>query len=225
MEDSTNHARIGKHDVLVIRVKLRAWLVLEDIHRQILDAAKNKNRDEFVSSVYSYVSTAFSIPLEELQECYWADVAHAYMKFFSFNAPNSNLPLIKPRKIKPKYEEDVCEYPGRSWFIWANIFSRSYGWNLEYIAELDVSDAIALYQEILIDEQMDKEWQWLLSENSYSYDSTTKKSKFNPLPKPDWMQSVRTGAPPDSQKVRIRKDELPVGLVMRWEDDRHTQPQ
>lgn len=225
MDGSTNHARIGQHELPVIRVKLRAWLVLEDIHKKVLDAAKARNRDEFVSSIYSYVSTAFSIPIEELKTIYWADITSAYMKWFHVNAPDSNLPLIKPGRVKRRLNEDIEDYENRSWYLWANIFAKAYGWNLEYIAELDITDAIALYQEILLDEQLYKEWEWMLSEIAYSFDSTTKKNKFNPLPKPEWMQPVGKDAPPDTTTVRMRKDELPVGLVLRWEDDRHNQPQ
>lgn len=223
MDNSANHARIGKRELPVVRHKLRAWLVLEDIQSKISKAAKAGDKDEFVSSLYSYVSTAFSIPVEELEQCYWLDIATAYAQGLALDNLNSNLPLIKPILDKRPDESEMFDYPGRSWYMWANIFSSAYGWSLEYIAELDVNDAVALYQEILIDNQHEKEWDWMLSENAYSYDSNTKKSKFIPLNKPEWMRTPREIK--EIPTFRIRKSELPVGLILRWDDGKTSQPQ
>lgn len=226
METSSNHARIGDKDYPVIRSKLRAWLQLEDIRSDILDAARVGDKDKFVSSMYSYVSTAFSIPVEELSECFWAEITRAYLLVHNENAPNLNLPLIKPKASRPTpalEKVDGWEYPGRTWYFWLNTFSRNYGWSIEYIAELNVDDAFSLIQEIFVDEQLDREWQWSLSENSVSYDASTKKTKFNPLSRPDWMKPI-SEVMRDIPKVKIRSSEMPVGLIYRWDNDRN-QPQ
>jgi hypothetical protein len=226
VETSTNHARIGKRDFPVVRLKLRAWLVLEELHTKVIDAAEEGHRDEFVSSMYSYVSTAFSIPVEELPQYFWADIARAYIAFSYANTPNLNLPLIKPRPEKRKpmvTQREGWEYPGRSWYFWANIFAKSYGWSMEYIAEMDVDDALSLLQEIRVDEQLDKEWEWSLSEIAFSYDQSTKKSKFIPLVRPDWMKA--TAKVQDLPSVRMRKSEIPVGIVLRWDDGKTSRPQ
>lgn len=226
MDNSNNHARIGEHEVPVVRFKLRAWLKLEEIHTEILDAAKHGDRDKFVLSMYSYVSVASLIPIEELETCYWADITRAYVFINNYNTPNLNLPLIKPRPEKREKlldQKEGWEYLGRSWYLWGNLFAKVYGWTLEYIAELDVNDSFALMQEILVDEQLQREWEWSLSESAFSYDATTKKSKYVPLKRPGWMGPTVNLA--DIPNVKIRSSEMPVGLIYRWEDGKSNQPQ
>jgi len=220
VETSSNHVRIGKTDYPVTRFKLRAWLQLEDLRIEILDAAKQGDRGRFVLSLYSYVSAAFSIPITDLEQCHWSEITRAYTSVNNENAPNLNIPLIKPTDRKFDSSKVGWDYPGRSWFLWANLFANAYGWTLEYIAELDVSDSFSLMQELLVNEQLDKEWQWALSENAFSYDAVTKKSKFNPMKRPYWMQTIaEKNKFSDIPNVKYRSSEMPVGIVMRWDSD------
>lgn len=227
MDNFTNHARIGKHDIPVVRSKLRAWLVLEELRTQILDAAEHRDRDKFVSSMYSYVSAALSIPVEELSQCFWAEVTRAYRIINDINIPNPNLPLIKdrPSKKKPSLitKTEGWEYPGRMWYFWLHVFSKNYGWSIEYIADLDIDVAFSLLQEIRLDEQLLREWEWGLSEVAFSYDANTKKTKFVPLKRPDWMTVIAEVK--DLPNVKMKKSELPVGIVLRWDDGKIDLPQ
>ena len=81
---------------------------------------------------------------------------------------------------------------------------------------MDIDDAISLIQEILYAEQLDREWEWALSEKSVHYDANTKTSKFKPLERPTWLKERKEGKPP--QVTKIRADMIPSGVIMKWDD-------
>ena len=88
---------------------------------------------------------------------------------------------------------------------------------MEYVAELDIDDAIGLVQEINVEDQLNREWEWMLSEKSVSYDKQGK-GKFNELSRPDWMN----GAVILSKKSKdypIKRSMLPVGMVLSWDNE------
>jgi len=223
MSNLDEKVRIGKHDYPVPRMKLRAWLELESIRDDLLQSVKSKNVKGISSAVLSYVSKAVPLTIENLLEYPWYEVAKAFVQIYRANFPDENLPFIRPHKQKKEKAYSGFDYPGRSWYLWAHMIADAYGWQLEYIAELEVNDAIALIQEILVDEQEDREWSWSLSEVAYSYDKASKKSKFNPLRKPEWMMPIRKEQ--EIKKVKIRASEMPMGLILRWDDGKSTQPQ
>ncbi len=217
MEDQlANHARIGDIDYPLVRSKLKAWFALDNIFADIVEAAKLGNRENFVSSLYSYVSVAFSIPTEKLQECPWHEMTRAFREAYTVNRPTINLPMLRPRpESHYSSTKDGWDYPERPWYTWINMLAKNYGWSIEYIENLDVDIALSLLQEIAIDNQLDREFMWGLSEISYQYDEVSKKSKFVPMERPHWMKPI----PKPIQKVKIRASELPVGIVLKWNTD------
>ena len=81
---------------------------------------------------------------------------------------------------------------------------------------MDIDTAIGAYQELSIDEQLQKEWEWGLSEVAYSYDSSTKKSRYVPLQRPAWMNPI---IPKQLPVVKMRKSHLPVGNVIDVQEE------
>lgn len=126
------------------------------------------------------------------------------------------------RKIvqKETNEKIGWEYSGRTWFVWLHLLASAYGWSINYIEYLDIDNAIALLQEILVDSQLKKEWEWSMSEIAYQYNEHTKTSKFVPLDRPEWMQPISKPV----KKTKIRISDIPVGLVMKW-DENESRPQ
>jgi hypothetical protein len=185
MSNLDGSARIDKQDYPVSRLKLRAWLQLEDIRDKLRDATRAKNRKDVEQFLCEYIAFVLPVSIEILKKVPWFEVSDAFSFIYQANLPNTELPLIKPRDKHTKLSSDGFEYPGRSWFMWAHIFADAYGWSLECIAGLEINDAISLIQEILYQDQMQKEWEWGTTEIAYPYDSTTKKSKFHPLKRPD----------------------------------------
>jgi hypothetical protein len=188
------------------RAKLKRWLQLEGIREQIARAADREDRQGFVAHIYSYLSVALSVE-EDFSQLPWFEVVQAYQQLLSLNSPKLDLPLLHATDTGEKIPWD---YEGRSWYSWANMFSSAFGWSLEYVAELDVDDAIALLQEIKADNQMKREWEWMLTEVSYD-----RKGKHKELPRPHWMRGIIV---PDNSKTKIKKSMLPVGNVVRWNE-------
>jgi len=91
------------------------------------------------------------------------------------------------------------------------MLAKEFGWNCEYIAELDVDDAIALAQEIAVGDQIEKEFQWAISEVPYQT-----KDGFKPLDRPKWMLYNTETSP--IKKTKIRKEFMPVGAIVKFDD-------
>jgi len=191
--------------------KLKKWLELEDIKNKLVEAVEHKNYDEVADLLCSYVSTA--VDLESRNE-FWFDIANIF---------ESYLILCTPRRIpiltKSGGEEIPWDYEGREWYFWLHKLSSKYGWYPKYIEKMNFNDAISLMQEIAVEEQLEKEWEWSLSELSYSYNTTTKKSDYKPLSRPAWMRigTKLTDTRPE-KPVKILKSMLPAGIVIHLKD-------
>lgn len=201
---------LGGKEYEINRAKLRKWLQLEDLREEIRKAA---DREDRTNKIYSYLSVAFSDDID-FSILPWFEVAHAYIEVQLLNSISFKFPLLNSAGSE---EKAPWNYEGRSWYSWSHNLASAYGWNMEYIAELDIDDAIGLIQEINVDDQLRREWEWVLSEKSVSYDKHGK-GKFNELDRPDWMAEkiidrTRKG-------VHIKKSLLPVGNVITWSDGR-----
>jgi len=204
---SSSTVVLGGKEYHADRAKLRRWLQLESIREQIARAADREDRSGFTTQFYSYLSVALSVD-DDFTQLPWFEVVEAYQNLVSLNSPKLDLPLLHATSSGDRIPWD---YEGRVWYSWANLFGRAFGWSLEYISELDVDDAIALLQEIKADEQMDREWQWMLSEISYD-----KRGKHKELPRPHWMRGIII--PDNTKPTKILKSMLPVGNVVRWNE-------
>ena len=189
----------------VDRAKLKRWLQLEDIREQITRAADRRDRNGFIASIYSYLSVALSVE-DDFSQLPWYEVVDAYIELNSLNSPSLDLPLLHAT-----YNEETVswDYEGRTWYAWTILFAKSFGWTIEYIAELDLDDAVALIQEIKTNEQLDREWEWMLTEISYD-----KKGKHKDLPRPHWMKGIII---PETS-IKIKRSVLPVGNVITWNE-------
>lgn len=120
-------------------------------------------------------------------------------------APDPSLPILKSPKAK---KESDWEYKGRSWNYFSHLLADAYGWTLEYIAELDVNEALGHIQEVLTSEHLEHEFYHSLSEVAFAYNKSTKKSDYKPLTRPYWMLPVAKPL----RKFRIPKSLLPLGV-------------
>jgi hypothetical protein len=202
---------LGGKEYSADRAKLKRWLQLEDIREKIARATDREDRSGFTALLYSYLSVALSVE-DDFSQLPWHEVATAYDDLLKLNNLSLDLPLLHSAGDDEKVSWD---YEGRTWYSWASVFSKSFGWSLEYVAELDIDDAVALLQEIRSAEQLNREWEWMLTEISYD-----KRGKHKSLPRPPWMKGIII--PNVDPKTKIRKDYLPMGNVVRWDSDGHT---
>lgn len=203
---------LGEKEYTVKRATLRHWLELEDIKDNIKKAVEVGNSCDISSHIYAFISTALRIE-EDLSSLPWQEVSLAFGSLYQLNTPKHDFPLLRA-KIEDKVV--AWDYEGRSWYMWLHLFSSSYGWSSEYVGELDVDDAIALSQEIIVEEQLSKEWEWALSDRAVTYDKASKKSRFTPLERPEWMRMVKDFKLP---VVKMPKFLLPVGNVVSYRKD------
>lgn len=200
---------LGKKEYNLTKAKLKLWLTLGSIHDQILDAVAHKDFILISEYVISYVATALFISEKDLENLPWEEVIDALIEISRVNLPTFKIPLLNNFQ---DMEDVPWDYIGRNWYFWASVFAKEFGWSMEYIAELDVEDALKLLQEILVSNQLEKEWEWAISDKSVSYDLNTKTSKFHPLERPLWMKQ---GGKVRKKIVQIPEHLMPIGNVIR----------
>ena len=203
---------IQNKEYLLEKPTLKKWIELEDIRGKIIEAAEAEDIDEISSLICSHVSAALDLPLDIVSSASWIEIAIAYNSITLMCMPKYNFALMK---TKIKEEKVVWDYDGRTFYVWADMIAGKYGWNLDYISSMDFDESLALVQEILVNDQLEREWQYGLSELAYPYNPSTKKSEFKPLPRPDWMKGQGTSKA--LEPTKIRKDMMPVGAVMRMD--------
>lgn len=192
------------------RLQLKDWAKLEDVRRKI-DHEAEWGRWQSISDLIIDSIKICTKDKVDYSKVFWMDAVEIYTESMQINSPTKPLPILS---AKEKGKPLPWEYDGRTWYFWLNMFAANYGWDSERVSVLDIDDAIALYQEIVIDQQMSQEWEWGLSEVSYEYIPSLKKSKFRPLPRPSWMLTTASSERKPEKKVKILKSMLPQGKVV-----------
>jgi len=193
--------------------KFKEWIELEDKKAQVIRAVEEVKED-FPEIIIDFLSTALSLSREELQKMHWVELMGKFVEATSKLVPKRKIPIVTiPNKENIK--KDVWDYEGRSWNYYAHLLAEAYGWTMEYIAELSVDDALAQIQEILTEQQLQREFTWSMSEASVIYDAKSQTSRPNPLPRPYWMNTMEIKSDKDVpiKKIKIAKQYLPVGSV------------
>lgn len=200
---------LGK-DYSIVRLKLKQWTQLEPLKEE-LEIAISKKDHQAVFEVMVKVIEMAIVPIGEVQwnTLPWYDFIAVYSEVLTTNSITVEFPILRGREKKDK--KLPWEYKGRSWYFWLNLFAKNYGWSEETISNLEIDTAIGAYQEIAIEEQLQKEWEWGLSEVTYSYEKSTGKSKHTPLQRPAWMNPI---IPKQLPIVKMKKSHMPVGNII-----------
>lgn len=209
MTDTIN-IKILNREVSLKRLKLKEWTRLEPLKRDLEKSISSKDFDTVSNCMESIVEiimapVSFKIDWSKLS---WIEFLDVYSTAIELNNPSIDFPILHGT---PEDKKMPWEYEGRSWYFWLNLFASHYGWTADIISELDVDTAIGAYQEIEINNQLEKEWEWGLSEMAYPYNKNTKKSEYHPLQRPEWM---RPALPKQLPVVKIRQDFLPQGNII-----------
>lgn len=196
--------KIAEDEYEYTRPPLKKWLALEDIRAKLHKAVEAHETNNVGNYLISVVSTALSISEEDIKERPWYEIAIAYLTIAFTDMPKYEFPFLR---TKVDDRKEIWDYEGRTWYVWSHMLAGKYGWELDVIENLDVDDAIALAQEIAIDEQLQREWEWMRTEIAYQA-----KDGFKPLKRPDWM--LHSKAEP-IKTFKIRKDLMPSGIIIR----------
>ena len=184
----------------------KRWIILEGKKEKLLEAVENKQPD-FPDLLLSYLSTALGVSSKYYDQADWIQVIKAFYVCLSLS-PNIKLPITEPHETKDS--QASWDYEGRSWHVYSHMLAKAYGWTLEYISQLHPIEAIAKIQEILTDEQLEREFYYGLSEIAYPYNPQSKKSIFQPLERPHWMRPKLQPIP----RFQIPKAMMPMGTVI-----------
>jgi hypothetical protein len=184
------------------KLSFRTWLNLES-QKKNLEAVET---GEFPDKVFAFLSTA-SVPFKEADS--WENTVFILTQVLRDFRPDNKLPILKDAPDDGKNKPASWDYEGRNWALWSHLLAKNYGWTLEYIGDLDVNEALARVQEILTDEQLEKEFIHSLSEVAYPYNKSTKKQHYKPLSRPYWMKAIA----PEIKMVKFNREFLPMGLV------------
>ena len=193
-----------------LRLPLQDWAALDDIRQKIDAEAEAGEWQRLPDLIRQFISDC-GVNFRKFEQVPWFEVVEMYVECIRVNQPTKKFPILTTRQ---KNKRMPWEYEGRTWYFWLNLFSRHYGWQESVIAEMDIDDAIGLYQEIQIDEQLENEWQYGLSEIAYPYDKATKTSRYKPLTRPDWMLHSMGDAKKPVKKSRMPKSILPKGNII-----------
>lgn len=199
---------LGTEVYEVTQAKLKLWLELGSIQKQLSEAVEIKDFAKLPELIESYVSTASgALGIDNLP---WEELIDAFLDISKINSIDFEIPLLLTKLKDEGYIP--WDYDGREWYFWANIICKEYGWELDKVEFLEVEDAVKLIQEIFIDRQLQKEWEWALSDRALHYDSNTKQTTFKPLDRPDWM--MKSVKPIPRKIVQIPEHLMPLGNVV-----------
>jgi len=192
-----------KYDVE--RPRLKCWLELEQLKTMVVSPG------QIGAYIKAYLSRIVADTLD-FSGIPWYDVMGAYYLCVEISLPSKSFPIITIKQ-KNTSQKIIWDYVGRTWYVWSHLLASRYGWNLQYISELEIDDAIGLIQEILFEDIEHKEWQYRLSELAYHYDRNSGKATYQPLDIPAWMKPV---VPTTTEtKYRVPQKFIPVGIVYR----------
>jgi len=175
-----------------------------------IHAAAKTHAPDVPDIICQFLAAALDSPVEDLNKLPWMEVMEAFSKIQSVNDPSWRVPMLKNRKTDGKRREPVpWMYIGGEWYYYRHVFSSIYGWDEDYIANLEIEEAFAMMQEIEAERQLEKEWEYLLSDRSVEFDPKTKTSHLRPYARPLWMQAdiKKPG------KVRMLRSMMPVGVI------------
>lgn len=157
---------------------------LEQQKNKIVKAVEESS-DDFPDHLFTFLSTALHLPIRLFYKASWEVVIKSFLIVVSLTQCQIQLPIFMSEKKKEK--DEPWDYDKREWHLYIHMLAKEYGWTIEYISNLKVEDALSKIQEILIDEQLEREFLWTMSDRSSYWDDRTKTAKINPLPRPDWM--------------------------------------
>jgi len=190
-------------------LRLGAFIKLEFYKNSVFESIKKLDKEKFIDGIKNIIK----LQTERSTDSY-KNIIEIYIDFFhilSNNTIKSNIVFLTPPPEKKEYKEDRWNFDGRIFAQWIDVLAKTYGWDIDKILDLDVNMAVYLIQEILVNQQFEKEFTYSLSELAYRYDPQSKKSNFQPLHRPYWMEEridVVMNKP-----VRMLKKLMPHGVI------------
>lgn len=203
---------LGGREHTATRARLGQYLKLQGVVERLDLAVEARDTGAIANALFDYIVTAVpDIEREPLNSVPWFQIIIAQQALAALNTiPGATRYAILKRIEDRKRRSIPWDYVGRSAVVWIHMIARAYGWSKAEIENLWPEDAIGFIQEIMVDEQMEKEFFHSLSSVAYRYDKSTKKSRFQPLPRPLFMVQG-TG---QIRRIKLVRALVPMGNVI-----------
>jgi hypothetical protein len=200
----------------VERVRLGSYLKLQRAAKHLSEAAAQADTGAIAEALFEYLKACIpDLDRGEFNEAPWYEVISAFQSLRQLNSIRGAENFSMLTNAAPNDGKTVAwDHDERHVLIWIHTIANAYKWAKAEIENLWPEEAIGYIQEILAEDQLEKEFLYSLSEIAYPYDKATKKSKFKPMQRPLWM--VAGGG---RKNDRVLKSMLPVGNVVYPEDD------
>lgn len=191
----------------VERGRLGAHLLLGGLLDQCQEAVEARENEEVARVLHAYLAVAIGKKDQEAQEdLRFLEFGTAIIKLRELNRLHFYPPFMESEGTET--DPPPWSYEGRGITIWVHRLASTYGWSREEILDLVPEEAVVYLQEIMLDAQFQKEWEWSLSPRSQAYNKVTKQTHHQPLPRPGWMTKR------EPQIVSIPVSALPMGVVI-----------
>jgi len=195
---------LGGTKIECVRGRLGLHLELGESLDEYFKAVGARDPQRAWRALTAYLGLATGRP--DLVEC---------STFGEIGAGAPQLWALNRLQFLPPFLEDPQEFPEPPWthqwrrlVIWVHKIAAAYGWSRTEILDLSPEEAVIYLQEILIQDQLGREWEYGLSGVGRHYNPKTKKSRFVPLSRPSWMVDK------EPAKVQLPKSALPMGRII-----------
>lgn len=208
MRDSAK-LNLGGLEVEVPRARLGLYLQLALASSSIGKAVKARDIGACATSIRDYLGLCVVNVTNhfDLTQLSGVEILSAYVELSELNSYAIDIPMTKTRTIE-RQKNSPWDYDGRVLVLWVHILASAYRWSLAEIHNLWPEEAAAYIEEILVDDQLRREWEHSLSTLAYKYDKKGK-GTYTPLSRPDWMR--RSGEP---KPTKIPRRLIPVGTII-----------
>ncbi len=205
---------LGGQEFEVHRARLGQYLRIQEAVSRLHDASTEGDNRSIVDALLAFFQVTIpDLTRDQLVENNWIVIATAFASIQALNALDINFALFK---FADESGLPVpWEYPERMRYYWVHLIASAYHWHIERIEDLWPEDAIAFLQEIIAQEQYEREFVHSLSEVAYQFDQASKKSRYKPLLRPAWM----IARDPKQLITKLPRALMPVGNVVLPEDE------
>lgn len=210
-EQSVNIA-LGGRGWDITRARLGVFLRLQKARETLNKGIEEVDNGQIVGGFYEFLSVVLpDLRPEDFHSAPWFEVFSAYVVTEKINQVPDGAEFAILRFPTEGEKAVPWDNSLRMFLIWIHLIAKTYAWSKEEIENLWPEEAIGFVQEIMADEQAEREFAHSLSEIAYQYNKTTKKSDYKPLERPLWMTVKKA-----SKKIitKLRRDMMPVGNIV-----------
>ena len=209
---------LGGQEYEIFRARLGKYLLLQEAAASLQKAGEAAAKGGGSEPIAAAFAAYFNVYIPDLTQAQIS--TYSWVEIFSAMADISLLNNIEIDFAILKYQTDSglpapWEYPERMRHYWVHVLAFAYKWSKEQIENIWPEEAFAYLQEIIAQDQQDREFEHSLSEVAYQYDSGTKKSRYKPLIRPAWMV-LRD---PNMMIMKIPAFLIPQGKIVYSKDD------